>query len=159
MIREATPTDRSRLRAIQLASLEEPWGDLLEPAIEGPPVTLVVTDEESHDVVTDRSERTESAPGDVVGYAVAIPEGAVAYVAEIAVAPPHRGVGHGSALMAALLDRLAADGFERARLTVRETDRRAREFYGDHGFVVRSLLPCHYEEADGLLLVCPLGTD
>jgi len=143
MIRAATPADGPRLRAIQAASLPEPWPDLLEPAIEGPPVVLVAD--------------PPSAAGPV-GYAVAIPdgEGATAYLAEIAVAPDHRGAGHGSRLVEALLDRLAADGFAAVRLTVRESDRRARGFYDRHGFTARSLLARHYESGDGLLLARPL---
>jgi ribosomal-protein-alanine N-acetyltransferase len=136
MIRSATVTDLPALRAIQQASLEEPWSDLLEPAIEGPPVALVVTSDERP-----------------VGYAIAIPEGERAYLAEFAVSPDHRSQGHGSTLMSALFDRLAADGFSAVRLTVRVSDRGARSFYDDHGFRARSLFPNHYEDDDGLLLV------
>lgn len=136
MIRPATPADLPRLRAIQGASLDEPWPDLLEPAVEGPPTALVVT-----------------ADGQPVGYAIAIPEGESAYLAEFAVAPDHRGAGHGSDLMAALCDRLAAEDFSSVRLTVRVDDRGARSFYGDHDFRARSLFPNHYENGDGLLLV------
>ncbi|SEN00816.1 ribosomal-protein-alanine N-acetyltransferase [Halorientalis persicus] len=140
MIRQARPADLARLRAIQMASLTEPWDGLLEPAIDGPPVVLVVADE------TDEP----------VGYAVAIPQDTVAYLAELAVAAGHRGEGRGSRLLAALCEQLEVDGFERLELTVRAGDDRARDFYDDHDFLERERLPDHYEDGDGLLLARPL---
>jgi ribosomal-protein-alanine N-acetyltransferase len=136
MIRPATSDDRPRLRAIQTAALAEPWDGLLEPAIDGPPVALVATDE------TD----------DPKGYAVAIPQDTVAYLAELAVAPGHRGEGRGSRLLTALCDRLAAEGFETLELTVRAGDERARRFYEGHDFDEQERLPGYYEAGDGVLL-------
>jgi ribosomal-protein-alanine N-acetyltransferase len=153
MIREATPRDLTRLRAIQLAALDEPWADLLEPAIDGPPVVLVTTDttaEPSTGAVGQPGSDTRAEP---VGYAVAIPEGDVAYLAEFAVAAGYRRSGRGSALMAALCARLGSDGFEAIRLTVKMDDEVARSFYDAQGFQVRSLIPHHYEDGDGLQLV------
>ncbi|WP_336002260.1 GNAT family N-acetyltransferase [Halorientalis halophila] len=137
MIRPAAESDLPHLRAIQRVSLAEPWDGLLEPAVVGPPVVLVVTDH---------------ATSEPVGYAVAIPDDDGAYLAEIAVAPDHRGEGNGSRLLEALCDRLAVEGFETVRLTVREGDERARSFYADHGFSVQSRLPEHYEDDDGLVM-------
>jgi len=42
------------------------------------------------------------------------------------------------------------------RVTVRAVDERAREFYRSRGFDERTRLPEHYEDCDGLLLVCEL---
>ncbi|RXK51666.1 GNAT family N-acetyltransferase [Halorientalis pallida] len=140
MIRPARPADLGRLRAIQLASLAEPWDGLLEPAIDGPPVVLVVADEAD----------------EPIGYAVAIPQDTVAYLAELAVAAGHRGEGRGSRLLTALCDRLTADGFERLELTVRADDERARGFYDSNGFAEQERLPDHYEDGAGLLLARPL---
>ncbi|AQL43659.1 GNAT family N-acetyltransferase [Halorientalis sp. IM1011] len=136
MIRPARTVDLPHLRAIQTASLAEPWDGLLEPAIDGPPVVFVVTDE------TDQPR----------GYAVAIPQDTVAYLAELAVAPGYRGDGRGSRLLETLCDRLAADGFEALELTVRAEDERARSFYTDQGFTQQERLLDHYEDGDGLLL-------
>lgn len=149
MIREATPADLQRLRAIQSAALDEPWDGLLGPAIDGPPIVLVTTPDTPPGI---------GGPDPPVGYAVAIPDGEVAYLAEFAVAAGHRREGHGSALMRALCDRLAATGHDQVRLTVREDDSRAREFYDEHGFTVQSPLPDHYEDGDGLLLSRELQT-
>lgn len=140
MIRPATTADLPHLRAIQRASLTEPWTELLEPAVAGPQVALVVTDG------TDEPR----------GYAVAIPDATEAYLAEIAVAPDFRGEGRGSRLLAALCDRLAADGVATLRLTVRADDERARSFYDAHGFREEGRLTDHYEGGDGLVLVRPL---
>jgi len=140
MIRPARSADLPHLRAIQTASLAEPWDGLLEPAIAGPPTVLVVTDEAD----------------EPRGYAVAIPQENVAYLAELAVAPGSRGEGRGSELLATLCDRLAADGFETLELTVRADDERARDFYADQEFTQQERLPDHYEDGDGLLLARPL---
>jgi ribosomal-protein-alanine N-acetyltransferase len=76
-------------------------------------------------------------------------ERAVAYLAELAVAPGHRRRGHGSALLSAVLDRLA--DHDELRLTTRAADDRARAFYEAAGFERLRRLPGHYADGDGLL--------
>ena len=132
--REARPGDRARLRAIQRAALAEPWPDLLELGVDGPPLVLVVE--------TDRP----------VGYALVVDGDDVAYLAEFAVAPGEQGRGYGSTLMGALLDRLDAAGVERVRLTARAADERARSFYERFGFSVVDEVPDHYRDGDGVVL-------
>ena len=127
-IREATAEDRPRLLAIQAASLESGRSELLETAIEGPPLVLV----------------SGKIP---VGYALAI-ESDPTYLAELAVAPGYRGTGHGSALLTTLLAR-----GDDCRLTTRADAERARRFYERHGFCVTERLPGHYAGDDGLLMV------
>ncbi|MFB6143293.1 MAG: GNAT family N-acetyltransferase [Halorientalis sp.] len=141
MIRAARPADLPRLRAIQLATLAEPWDGLLEPVIEGPPVALVAVPDQ------------ETAP---VGYAVALQGDGTAYLAELAVAPGHRRTGHGSALLAALDDRLADRGCARVRLTVRADDEGARAFYAAAGFTEDARLSDHYEDGDAVVLSRPV---
>jgi len=143
MIREATPADLPVLRAIQSGALAEPWQGLLEPAIAGPPIVLVTFDPQ---------RAGDPATAEPVGYAVAIPEAETAYLAELAVAAGFRRAGRGTALLDALSRRVAGTGCRRLRLTVRVGDDEARAFYDDQGFRVQSLLPHHYETADGLLL-------
>jgi ribosomal-protein-alanine N-acetyltransferase len=137
-VRPARPEDRPRLRAIQTVVLAEPWSELLETGIEGPPVCLVYADP------------------DPTGYALAVVDGVVAYLAELAVAAGHRSRGQGSALLDALVGRLRTDGVDWLRVTVRETDERARSFYADRGFAVVERLPDHYDAGDGLALERPL---
>ncbi|MBX0294787.1 GNAT family N-acetyltransferase [Haloarcula nitratireducens] len=134
MIREARPGDGDRLSAIQSAALDEPWPGLLDVAITGPPVVIVVD---------------ENGP---IAYALVVPDSPVAYVAEFAVAPGLQGRGYGSQLMRALLARLRNDGFETVRLTAREDDERARSFYDSFDFEVLERIDDHYEDGDGVLL-------
>lgn len=130
MTREATRDDLTTLLAIQSVSLDSTWPDLLHAGIDGPPLVLV-------------------AGQPPVGYALAI-TGDPAYLAELAVAPDHRGAGHGSALLGALVDRV---GRSELRLTTRADARRAKRFYERHGFTIAERLPGHYDGDDGLLLV------
>ena len=153
MLREATPDDLPRLRAIQLAALDEPWADLLEPAIDGPPLVLVTTAASGQAASSVAGLDGGQSRTEPVGYAIALPEGNVAYLAEFAIAAGHRRSGRGTRLMAGLCARLADAGFETVRLTVKQTDDQARSFYDAQGFRVRSLIPHHYEDGDGLELV------
>jgi ribosomal-protein-alanine N-acetyltransferase len=127
-IREAVSDDRPALLAIQATSLESGWPELLETAISGPSLVLV----------------SGSRP---VGYALAV-ESTPTYLVELAVTPAHRGAGHGSALLTAVLAR--SDG---CRLTMRADDKGVRRFYERHGFRVTERLPGHYVGDDGLVLV------
>jgi len=136
MIRPATAADEPRLRAIQSAALDEPWPELLDVAVDGHPILLVVD------------------PGTgPIAYTLVVPDHPVASVAELAVAPPLQGQGHGSRLMDALLDHLRSEGFERVRLTCRADDERVRSFYDSFDFAVAGELPEHYDDGDGVLLV------
>jgi ribosomal-protein-alanine N-acetyltransferase len=136
MIREARPADQVRLRAIQSAALDQPWPDLLAMAVEGDPRLLV----------------RDLGQGPI-GYALVVTDHPVAYLAELAVAPPVQGEGHGTQLLAALLTRLRADGFRNVRLTARADDERVRSFYDSFDFEVAEELPDHYDDGDGVLLV------
>lgn len=137
MIRPAHPADESRLRAIQTAALDQPWPGLLDVAIEGAPIVLVAD------------------PGvSPVGYALVVPSRPTAYLAELAVAPPAQGQGHGSRLLAAVLNRFGDQGFDEVRLTARADDDRVRAFYEKFGFTLAERLPDHYDDdGDGVLLV------
>lgn len=130
MTREATRDDLTTLLAIQSTSLDSTWPDLLHAGIDGPPLVLV-------------------AGRPPVGYALAI-TGDPAYLAELAVAPEHRGSGYGSALLTALIERV---GDSELRLTTHADATDARRFYERHDFTVAERLPGHYDGDDGLLLV------
>jgi ribosomal-protein-alanine N-acetyltransferase len=158
MIRPATTADLPAIRSIQQASLADPWDDLLEAAVEGPPVALVATARTRGPPNTTTAGHDAGSPdGQPIAYAIAIPGTEGAYIAEFAVAPSNRGQGTGSRLMTHLLERLAADDFESVRLTVQVGDRRARSFYDSHGFRARSLVPNHYDDADALEMVRDLS--
>ena len=134
IVREATAEDRPRLLAIQATSLDFGVPDLLRVGISGPPLVLV----------------SGATP---VGYALAI-EGTPTHLVELAVAPAHRGVGHGSALLTEVCNR----GGE-CRLTVRSDNDGARRFYERHGFRVETRLPAYYGDDDGLLYVSQPDVD
>jgi len=135
-VREARSEDLPRLRAIRAASLREAPPLLLDVAVRGAGLVLVAT---------------EPAAPDPVGYALAMRDGDgdLAYLAELAVAPDHRRHGHGSALLSAVLDRLA--DHRELRLTTRADDDRAQAFYEAAGFERLERLPDHYADADGIL--------
>jgi ribosomal-protein-alanine N-acetyltransferase len=151
-VRDGRPPDLPALRAIQSATLAEPWTELLSVAADGPPVLLVA------DPGT-VSPAGATAGGDShgptpVGYALAVTDGddAVGYLVELAVAPAHQGEGVGSVLLAELVERLRERGTEKLRVTVRAVDERAREFYSERCFERVERLPDHYDSGDGLLL-------
>lgn len=155
-VRAARPEDLPRLRAIQTVVLAEPWPELLTVAVDGPPVCLVYADADP-----EARSATDPDPGATPGptaYALAVVDDDAGYLAELAVADGHRGEGQGSALLAALVDRLRIRGVETLRVTVREVDERARSFYESQGFVDRERLPDHYEDCDGHLLERAVGS-
>jgi len=160
-VREARTDDGPRLRAIQSAALAQPVPDLLELGVDSGGPTVLVAERESERVPDDdgtaRPDRRADAGGPV-GYALAVTDAdeRVGYLVELAVAANARGEGHGTALLSTLVERFREDGVDRLRVTVRAVDERAREFYRSRGFDERTRLPEHYEDCDGLLLVCEL---
>jgi ribosomal-protein-alanine N-acetyltransferase len=138
-VRPGTPDDRAELARIQQATLAEPWPELLETALSGPPPLFLVDD------------------GGPIGYAIVISEGTQAYVPELAVHPDRQGEGHGSTLLSALFEAFA-DHTE-MRLTVRAVDERAQAFYRDHGFEQVDRIEDHFEGCDGLLFARSLDDD
>lgn len=135
-IRRGVETDRTQLRAIQRATLAEPWPELLETALGGTPPLYVATEGDT-----------------AVGYGIVIPDsGSVAYLPELAIHPQRQGEGHGSALLRSLCTRLREDGYKELQLTVRLADQEALAFYRSHGFEKRERLRAEFEAGDGLLL-------
>lgn len=138
-IRAGRPADLPHLRAVQQA-LTEPWPELLETAVDGPPPLYVL--------VEDRP----------VAYALVVAEQAgVAYVPEFAVHPDEQGRGLGSRLLSWLHEELAENGYAEMRLTVQASDERARGFYREHRFEKIERLADHFESGDGILLGRPLS--
>jgi ribosomal-protein-alanine N-acetyltransferase len=131
-VRPIETADLPRLWTIQNAALSEGLPELLAAAGDGSILGLVVEDP------------------DVVGYVLAVGDGTVAYVPELAVLPDCQGQGLGSELLDALLSRLDAEGYGTVRLTARADDQRLRSFYESHGFAVVDRLDDYYETADGL---------
>lgn len=138
-VRPGTPDDGPDLIRIQRAVLAEPWPELLETALSGPPPLFVVDD------------------GGPVGYAIVISADTRAYVPELAVHPDRQGEGHGSTLLSALFETFA--NHTEIRLTVRAVDERAQAFYREHGFEQVDRIDDHFERGDGLLFARSLDDD
>ncbi len=133
-IRSGRPADHERLREIQQATLAEPWPEILETATAGGVPLFVAVD---------------TVP---IGYTIVVPGPEdVVYLPEIAIAPDRQREGHGSALLGAVCDELASDGYDELRLTAEASDERAREFYRQNGFEPIERLPDEYESGDGVL--------
>ncbi len=137
-VHRATAADGRRLRSIQAAALDEPWPALLDPRAPIDPQLWVIEDPPS-------------------GYAAVLTAAApAAHLAELAIVPERHGEGLGSALLEAVATDLAAEGYERLRLTTPADEPRLRRFYERHGFDRRQRLPDRFSGRDGLLLERPL---
>lgn len=96
------------------------------------------------------------------GFALAQVAGPEAELLTIAVDPARRREGRGRALLAALLDRLAAEGVEEIFLEVAEPNAAARALYARAGFAERGLRRGYYRRRgagalDALVLGKRLG--
>lgn len=116
-IREPRPDEYDRLRAIQQSVLEAPSPQLLGAAVDGPLFGLV-----------------RLVDGDIAGYVLAVVGDRRGYLPELAVTADRQRAGHGTALLDAIVRRLAAKGVETVRVTARADDERARSFYEKRGF-------------------------
>jgi ribosomal-protein-alanine N-acetyltransferase len=135
VIRDATGDDLSRLQRLR-EFLSEPTPQLLEYAVDGPPLVLVSTD-----------------AGEPVGYALVLADGDAGYVAELVVDPARRREGRARRLMAAAFDRLRGRDCSRVTLSVRPDAEAARELYAALGFEERYREEDYYADgADALVL-------
>ncbi|HEX6535090.1 MAG TPA: ribosomal protein S18-alanine N-acetyltransferase [Gemmatimonadaceae bacterium] len=121
VIREATPADMDRVRAIEVASFTDPWS---RSAFE-----RLLGDYRVHFMVACDAERV------VMGYVVAwfvVDEGEIA---NLAVAPEARGRHVGAALLDHTVRRARARGVGALYLEVRDSNAPARALYASRGFV------------------------
>ncbi|WP_327051057.1 GNAT family N-acetyltransferase [Halomicrococcus gelatinilyticus] len=134
-MREATADDLPRLQRLR-EFLPEPTPQLLEYAVDGPPLVLVST-----------------AAGTPVGYALVLADGDAGYVAELVVEPAHRREGRARRLLTAAFDRLRRRGCSRVTLSVRPDADAARALYASLGFEERDREENYYADgADALVL-------
>jgi len=84
--------------------------------------------------------------GRIAGHGVLWWVGPEAEVANVAVAPAHRGRGAGGHLVDTLLAEAAFRGVERVFLEVRESNRAARALYDHRGFVPVGRRPRYYQK-------------
>ncbi|SDZ05864.1 Ribosomal protein S18 acetylase RimI [Jannaschia faecimaris] len=130
MIRLATAADREAICALHLASWQDSYGGELPPAY----LRDVLPDAMAKKWAT----RSFAAPemtfvaeeeGRLVGFVCALTDRDPPLIDNLHVRPDQRGQGTGGALMSAVKDALAADGFDHAYLTVLESNSRALAFY------------------------------
>lgn len=140
-VREATPADVPLVRGLQ-SLLPHPVSALFDDGLP-PGLTLVAVPEGA------RVAPEAVGDGQPVGYVHAYTTG---YVAELAVAPAHRGRGHGRTLLSTCLAELRARGVERAELEVAADNDRARSLYETLGFEVVERRENRYDTEDGLLM-------
>jgi ribosomal protein S18 acetylase RimI-like enzyme len=144
-VRPARPEDAAAVAAVQAATWQSSYADLL------PSDVLASVTPESLTQRWDEAIRWAPSPrhrvlvacqaGAVVGFASLAPAGdpdasadTDADLLELAVDPGHRGAGHGSRLLTAAADTLRADRFSTARHWVNASDDDAREFLTSAGW-------------------------
>jgi ribosomal-protein-alanine N-acetyltransferase len=149
-VREATPSDLPAVRALQTL-LPEPVEELFADGL--PPGITFVALPHSVAVATTATVGLD-ADGTPVGYVHAYDTG---YVSELAVAPDHRGRGHGRALLARELAALRARDVDTAELEVAADNDRARSLYESLGFDVVERHPDRYDAGDGLRMAVDLA--
>lgn len=87
--------------------------------------------------------------GRVVGYVIGVVRwGFTGHILAIAVDPPYRRQGIGTALVTNILGRLRTRGAKHVRLEVRKSNLSARQFYMKLGFVEREEIPFYYEDGE-----------
>lgn len=92
--------------------------------------------------------------GKVVGYIIGVVRwGGSGHILAIAVDPPYRRRGIGSALIVNMLDRLRAKGAKGVRLEVRKNNFAARQFYLGLGFDEREEIPYYYEDGEAAVVM------
>jgi len=87
--------------------------------------------------------------GRLVGYVIGVIRwGLTGHILAIAVDPPYRRQGVGTALVTNILDRLRAGGAKHVRLEVRKSNLSARQFYQKLGFAEQEEIPFYYEDGE-----------
>lgn len=119
-IGSATVQDLASVAAIERVAFSDPWSlRSFRQALDSPTVFFACA---------------RSDGGGVLGYVVAWFVADQGEIANIAVAPDHRGHGVGRALLDAALSEAEARGISAVFLEVRDSNRRARELYASRGF-------------------------
>ncbi|CTQ33478.1 GNAT family N-acetyltransferase [Jannaschia rubra] len=134
MIRRATPADRQAIRDLHLASWRDSYGAEL-PADYMADGLARDMDAKWAARSFDRPELTLVAYTDteLTGFACAILDRDPPLIDNLHIRPELRGGGTGGKLLLAMKVALRQAGFDRAYLTVLESNPRARAFYLSHG--------------------------
>jgi len=139
-IRPATPTDLSAIAAIEETSFPDPWAaESLGAYLEDPQALILVADDP-----------------EPIGFVIARVEssrrtGRALHIHDLAVAPPCRRQGAGTALLNEVIAIARDQGVPRVRLEVRVQNESAQAFYARLGFRVVRRLPRYYEDGGAAL--------
>jgi [ribosomal protein S18]-alanine N-acetyltransferase len=87
--------------------------------------------------------------GGVVGYCIAMVGVDELHLLNLTVAPEHQGLGHGRALLRAVVAQAQALPVSRLLLEVRESNHRARRLYASHGFAELGRRRAYYPAREG----------
>ncbi len=145
-VRLAWPDDAAAIGAVQVRTWAEQYADVLPPeALPGPADAAAAAETWRAALLSPGDARNRVLVAleraTVVGYVVTVPSAdpdsdpiADGEVQELAVHPDHRRRGHGSRLLQAAADTLAADRFTRALTWLLATDDRGRRFLTEAGW-------------------------
>jgi ribosomal-protein-alanine N-acetyltransferase len=137
-VREMTAGDVPAVRALEVASFDEPWSErVLRDELEAPGRSYVVA---------------EDPVGRVVGYAGLMVAAGEAHVMTIAVEPEHRGRGIGTRLMLAVTRSGLDAGAEHLTLEVRDSNERALRLYERFGFRPVGMRRNYYRDGDAVVM-------
>ena len=90
----------------------------------------------------------------LVGYVIGVVRwGFTGHILAIAVDPPYRKQGAGTALVTNILDRIRMKGARQVRLEVRKSNLTARQFYLKLGFAEREEIPHYYEDGETAVIM------
>lgn len=139
-VRPARPTDLPAIAAIEARSFPDPWPEALLAGYFDDRQALILLAEEEEPLGF-LIARVESPPRG----------GRTLHIHDLAVDPPHRRRGVGSALLAALTQAALREHISRLQLEVRVGNEAGLRFYERHGFRVTRRLAHYYEDRGAAL--------
>jgi ribosomal-protein-alanine N-acetyltransferase len=137
-MRSMIPGDVPAVRALEVASFDEPWSErVLHDELEAPNRAYFVA---------------QDSDGNVVGYAGVMVVAGEAHLMTIAVDPDHRARGIGTRLMLAVARACLDAGAEHLTLEVRTTNDDAIRLYERFGFQPIGVRRNYYRDGDAIVM-------
>ena len=138
-IRDLKPGDMEKILEIEYRCFPDPYPlSLLNHLYETNPDGFLVAE----------------VDGKVAGYVIGVMRwGSNGHIIAVAVDPPYRRCGVGTALMEKIMERLYSKGARVARLEVRKSNLGAQRFYSSLGFKPKEEIPFYYEDGETAILM------
>lgn len=150
------PGDIGAIAELEGRCFEEPWPSLAFEQFAGADGFLIAVDTSISKV-----DHPGLPDGRLAGYVVTTPASdghTNVHVRNLAVAPERRRRGLGSRLLIASLRQYQEQGFDRARLEVRHSNRGAIDLYRGHDFEIVGREPHYYGDGeDAVIMARPLA--